>query len=147
MFSQTAEYALRAAVYLASQEGTPRTTQEIAKATQVKIAYLSKVMQSLGRQGLVQSQRGLHGGFTLARPAEELTVLDIIQAVDPIQRIKSCPLGIQGHFNLCPLHRRLDLAMKLVEDALRKSTLAELLAEPERAHGVPIPLCSWPETE
>jgi Rrf2 family nitric oxide-sensitive transcriptional repressor len=147
MFSQTAEYALRAAVYLASQQGAPRTTQQIAKATQVKIAYLSKVMQSLGRQGLVQSQRGLHGGFTLARPADQLTVLDIIMAVDPIPRIKSCPLGIQGHINLCPLHRRLDEAMKLVEDALSQSTLAELLEEPERARGIPIPLCSWPETE
>ncbi len=48
MFSQTAEYALRAVVYLASQPGTPRTTQEIAKATQVPTGYLSKVMQSLG---------------------------------------------------------------------------------------------------
>ncbi len=147
MFSQTAEYALRAAVYLASQQGAPRTTQQIAKATQVKIAYLSKVMQSLGRQGLVQSQRGLHGGFTLARPADQLTVLDIIMAVDPIPRIKSCPLGIQGHINLCPLHRRLDQAMKLVEDALSQSTLSELLEEPERARGIPIPLCSWPESE
>jgi Rrf2 family transcriptional regulator, nitric oxide-sensitive transcriptional repressor len=147
MFSQTAEYALRAVVYLASQEGTPRTTQEIAAATQVKLAYLSKVMQSLGRKGLVQSQRGLHGGFTLTRPPTELTVLDIIVAVDPIQRIKSCPLGIKGHINLCPLHRRLDQAMMLVEDALRKSTLAELLAEPARERGIPIPLCSWPEEE
>jgi Rrf2 family nitric oxide-sensitive transcriptional repressor len=145
MFSQTAEYALRAVVYLASQPGVPRTTQEIAKATQVRIAYLSKVMQSLGRKGLVQSQRGLHGGFTLARSADELTVLDILSAVDPIQRIKSCPLGIKGHLNLCPLHRRLDHAMKLVEDALSKSTLAELLAEPARARGIPLPLCSWPE--
>lgn len=145
MFSQTAEYALRAAVYLATQHGAPRTTQEIAQATRVKIAYLSKVMQSLGRQGLVLSQRGLHGGFTLARPADELTVLDIIMAVDPIRRITRCPLGIQGHINLCPLHCRLDHAMKLVEDALRKSTLAELLVEPERSRGIPIPLCSWPD--
>jgi Rrf2 family nitric oxide-sensitive transcriptional repressor len=147
MFSQTAEYALRAVVYLASQEGKPRTTQEIAQATRVPTGYLSKVMQSLGRKGLVQSQRGLHGGFTLARPADELTVLDILEAVDPIRRIRHCPLNIKGHVNLCPLHRRLDQAMKLVEDALRKSTIAELLAEPERARGIPIPLCSWPEDE
>ncbi|HEY7309904.1 MAG TPA: Rrf2 family transcriptional regulator [Gemmataceae bacterium] len=147
MFSQTAEYALRAVVYLASQEGAPRTTQEIARATKVPTGYLSKVMQSLGRKHLVQSQRGLHGGFTLARRPEELTVLDVIGAVDPIQRIRSCPLGIKGHINLCPLHRRLDHAMKLVEDALNKSSIAELLAEPERARGIPIPLCSWPEVE
>jgi len=147
MFSQTAEYALRAVVYLASQEGMPRTTREIAKATQVKIAYLSKVMQSLVRRGLVQSQRGLHGGFTLARSADEVTVLDVIMAVDPIRRIQSCPLGIKGHLNLCPLHRRLDQAVKLVEDALRTSTLADLLAEPEQASGIPLPLCSWPEAK
>jgi Rrf2 family protein len=147
MFSQTAEYALRAVVYLASQEGAPRTAQQIARATRVPTGYLSKVMQGLGRARLVQSQRGLHGGFTLARPADELTVLDIIQAVDPIRRIRSCPLGIKGHINLCPLHRRLDHAMKLVEEALRKSSLAELLAEPERARGIPIPLCSWPDEE
>jgi Rrf2 family nitric oxide-sensitive transcriptional repressor len=147
MFSQTAEYALRAAVYLASQQGVPRTTQEIAKATQVKIAYLSKVMQNLARQGLVQSQRGLHGGFTLARPADELTILDILRAVAPIPRITSCPLGIQGHMNLCLLHRRLDQAMKLVEEALGRSTLAELLAEPERTSGVPLPLCPWPHAK
>jgi Rrf2 family protein len=147
MFSQTVEYALRAVVYLASQEGAPRTTQEIAQTTQVPTGYLSKVMQGLGRKHLVQSQRGLHGGFTLTRPSHELTVLDVIEAVDPIRRIRSCPLGIKGHINLCPLHRRLDNAMKLVEDALRKSTIAELLAEPERARGIPIPLCSWPEDE
>jgi Rrf2 family protein len=147
MFSQTAEYALRAVVYLASQQGAPRTTQEIAQSTRVPSGYLSKVMQALGRKQLVQSQRGLHGGFTLARPAEELTVLDIIDAVDPIRRIHHCPLNIKGHINLCPLHRRLDNAMKLVEDALRESTIAELLVEPERARGIPIPLCSWPEDE
>jgi Rrf2 family protein len=147
MFSQTAEYALRAVTYLASHEGAARTTQQIAKATQVPIGYLSKVMQGLGRARLVQSQRGLHGGFTLTRSAADLTVLDIIQAVDPIQRIRSCPLGLKGHINLCPLHRRLDQAMKLVEEALRKSSIAELLAEPERARGIPIPLCSWPDQE
>jgi Rrf2 family protein len=147
MFSQTAEYALRAVVFLAAQEGEPRTTEQIAKATRVPTGYLAKVMQGLGRARLVQSQRGLGGGFTLTRPAEELTVLDVIQAVDPIERIRSCPLGIKDHLNLCPLHRRLDQAMKLVEEALRKSRIAELLVEPERARGIPIPLCSWPDEE
>ena len=147
MFSQTAEYALRAVVYLASQGGAAQTTQQIAEATRVPAGYLAKVMQGLSRAGLVYSQRGLHGGFTLARPADELTVLDVLEAVDPIRRIRTCPLGIKGHLNLCPLHRRLDQAMALVEKALRQSTIAELLAEPERARGIPIPLCSWPEEE
>ena len=145
MFSQTTEYALRAVVYLASQGGAAQTTQQIAEATRVPAGYLAKVMQGLSRAGLVYSQRGLHGGFTLTRPADKLTVLDVVQAVDPVRRIRSCPLGIKGHVNLCPLHRRLDQAVALVEDALQRSTIAELLAEPERGRGIPMPLCPWPE--
>src|SRR4051794_21543855 len=107
MISQTAEYALRAVVYLAFHKGEPRTVRQLAEPTQVPEGYLAKVMQGLSRAGLVRSQRGLHGGFTLAVPADELTVYDVVQAVDPIHRIKHCPLGLKGHVNLCPLHRRL----------------------------------------
>lgn len=145
MFSETVEYALRAVVFLASRHGAPGTTQQIAAATRLRAGYLSKVMQRLCRAGLVHSQRGLHGGFTLARPAEGMTVLDVFEAVDPIRRIERCPLGIKGHVNLCPLHRRLDHALGLVEEALRQSSIAELLAEPAKARGIPIPLCPWPE--
>ena len=142
MISQTAEYALRAAVYLAAQDGEPRTVQQIADVTRVPAGYLSKVLQGLSRAALVHSQRGLGGGFTLAVPPGRLTIYDIVQAVDPLRRIKSCPLGIKGHLNLCPLHRRLDQATALVEKALKDSTLAELLAEPDPRRGIPIPLCS-----
>jgi Rrf2 family protein len=145
MFSQTAEYALRAVVYLAAEGNEARTAQQIAAATRVRAGYLSKVMQGLSRSGLVHSQRGLHGGFTLTRPPAELTVFDVLQAVDPIRRIRGCPLGLKGHVNLCPLHRRLDQAMAMVEEALKRSTIAELLAEPSQARGIPIPLCPWPE--
>ena len=142
MFSQTAEYALRAVAYLASQTGEPRTVQQIAVVTKVPTGYLAKVMQALSRAELVHSQRGLGGGCTLLVPPDRLTVLDVVQAVDPIRRIRRCPLGLAGHVNLCPLHRRLDQAIALVEDALRQSTIAELLAEAKPSHGIPIPLCT-----
>jgi Rrf2 family protein len=142
MFSQTAEYALRAIVHLAAKSGSAQTTQQIAEATRVPTGYLSKVMQALARAGLVNSQRGLHGGFTLAIEPARLTVFDVIQAVDPIRRIRSCPLGLPGHVNLCPLHRRLDQAIRMLEEALRGSTIAELLAEPDARKGIPVPLCS-----
>lgn len=144
VFSQTAEYALRAVVCLASKQGKSMTTQEIAAKTKVPAGYLSKVLQNLARVGLVQAQRGLHGGFSIARDPEVLTIWDIIQAVDPVQRITSCPLGLEGHIRLCPLHRRLDQAIAMVEKALKESTVAELLAEPK--HGkAPPPLCPVPE--
>ena len=131
MISATAEYALRAAVFLASRPSKPATVQSIARATKVPAGYLAKVMQDLTAAGLVNSQRGPGGGFSLARPAPELTVLDIVNAVDPVQRIRKCPLGNPAHAtNLCPLHRRLDDAMKLVEEALGGSTVAELVDSP-----------------
>jgi Rrf2 family protein len=145
MISQTTEYALRAIVYLASKPSQAQTTQQIAEATKVPPDYLAKVLQNLRKAGLIYSQRGLHGGSTLAVPADKLTVYDVIQAVDPIQRITRCPLGVKGHINLCPLHRRLDHAISLVETAMKESTIAELLAEPDRKRKIPIPLCPWPE--
>src|SRR5262249_38761793 len=144
MFSRTTEYALRAVVYLAAQSGEARTIGQIAEATRLQADYLSKVMQNLRKKGLVHSPRGVPGGFNLGLPATELTVYDVVQAVDPIRRIEKCPLGIKDHINLCPLHRRLDEAMDMVERALRASTIAELLVEPARERGIPIPLCAWP---
>ena len=130
MISQTAEYALRAIVFLAGQKQVARTTVEIAEATQVPVGYLAKVMQNLSRAGLVKSQRGLGGGFTLASPPEKLTVLAVVDAVDPIKRYPECPLGIPSHGRrLCPLHHRLDEAGAMVEKAFSESTIAEMGAE------------------
>ncbi|MCG8585240.1 MAG: Rrf2 family transcriptional regulator [Pirellulales bacterium] len=142
MFSQTVEYALRAVAFLASQSPDARNTEQIAKATKVPAAYLSKVLQSLARAGIVRSQRGLHGGFSLAKTPEEITILEVVEVVDPIKRIKSCPLDLKSHgANLCPLHRRMDAALASVEKAFRESTLAEVLAEPTES----VPLCDFPK--
>ena len=141
MFSQTVEYALRAMVYLASSGPEPQATGTIATATKVPQAYLVKVLQSLNRAGLVQSQRGVGGGVSLARPPEELTILEVVNAVDPIKRLATCPLGLPSHgANLCPLHRRMDNALAMVEGAFRSTTLAEVLAEPTQSR----PLCDFP---
>ena len=138
MLSQTVEYSLRAIVWLASHSGDPQTNHQIAGATLVPAGYLAKVMQSLGRGGLVTAQRGKRGGFLLAKPAGEVSVLDVINTVEPIQRIRTCPLGIAAHgSHLCPLHQRLDAAMAMIEDAFRESSIADLLAEPSRSR----PLC------
>jgi Rrf2 family nitric oxide-sensitive transcriptional repressor len=132
---------LRAVVYLASQAPQARTTDQIADATCVPKAYLSKVLQGLRRAGLVRSQRGVGGGMTLSRPPGELTVLDVVNAVDPIGRITTCPLNLPAHgVNLCPLHRRLDQALESVERAFATTSLAEILGDP----AAPTPLCDIP---
>ena len=130
MLSQTVEYALRAVVYLATQPGKPATTEEVAGRTRVPAAYLAKILQGLSRSGLVRSQRGVGGGVTLDRDPALLTIFDVVNAVEPIQRIRGCPLGLtMTREGLCPLHDRIDAAIAAVESAFRRTTLAEILDE------------------
>lgn len=133
MISSTAEYALRAVIHLATRPGTAETAQQIAAATKVPPGYMSKVLQDLAKAGVVLSQRGPKGGFTLARPPERTSVLDVINAVDPIKRIRTCPLGLPEHgTKLCALHQRLDDAMAYVEQVFADSSMADLL-KPSRS--------------
>jgi len=132
MISQTAEYALRAIVHLAKAPDEPHITSAIAEATKVPGGYLAKVMQTLVKAGFVDSRRGLRGGFTLKRPADEISILDIVNTVDPLQRIRSCPLDLPEHREkLCPLHHKLDQAMADIEQALGNTTIADIVVDPE----------------
>jgi Rrf2 family protein len=138
MFSQTAEYALRAIVVLANEPGTPWTAQGISSKSLVPQDYLMKVLQALSRSGLVAAQRGRGGGFVLTRRPDEINVLEVITAVDPLRRIRHCPLGIKSHgANLCPLHRKLDDAIRSVEEAFASTTIGALLRDPSPIR----PLC------
>lgn len=136
MISQSAEYSLRAVACLAARPGVPLTTRQIAEATHVPAGYLAKMLQALVRAGVITSQRGLNGGFVLARRPEELTLLDLVCLTDGSSRIRRCPLNIPAHADrLCPLHRRLDRAAELAEQALAGVTVAQVLAESRREYG------------
>jgi Rrf2 family transcriptional regulator, nitric oxide-sensitive transcriptional repressor len=139
MFSDTVEYALRAVIHLAHEAPAARTTAQIAEATKVPRDYLAKILQNLAKKGIVQTKQGVGGGVSLAKRPDELTILDVVNAVDPINRLVTCPLKLPGHGkNLCPLHKRMDAALATVEDAFRNSTLAEVLADPSSTS---VPLC------
>jgi Rrf2 family protein len=138
VFSQTAEYALRAVMVLGAHLDHPLTTQQIAASTRVPAGYLSKVLQALGRAGFVKAQRGLGGGFVLSKSLEKLTVLDVINAVDPLKRIDHCPLGLAAHGRrMCSLHQRLDLGIAMMESLFGQTTLGQLLADQNPSR----PLC------
>lgn len=149
MFSKTVEYALRAMAHLvgcdvAGQGG--QNLEQIAARTEVPLAYLSKVLQNLGRAGLVISQRGIGGGFRLARSAESITILEVVNAVEPVQRITTCPLGLAAHgTNLCPLHAKMDAALEFIEAQFADTTLAELVGDTTQNKGPLGALCALPE--
>ena len=137
MLPKTAEYALRVAVCLAQSPDATAAADELADVTKIPRRYLHKVVQDLARRGLVRSQPGPGGGYSIARSPKKITILDVVNAVAPVERIRHCPLGITSHTRLCPLHRELDRVYAETERAFARVTLDQLL----RSTSTIVPIC------
>ncbi len=132
MISHTAEYALRAVVCLGNRNGGPLTAVQISDAIDAPSDYLSKVLRGLSRAKIVKSQRGLHGGYSLAVDPSDLSIFDVVQAVDARQRHPACPLDGPAHASgLCPLHMRLERLMAAAEQEFRETSISDLLGNAE----------------
>ncbi len=87
------EYGIRAMTYLAARPfGQVAALNEIGREQDVPVSFLAKILQSLVHAGLVTSQRGAHGGFALARPADEISVREVVEAVDGPISLNGCVL-------------------------------------------------------
>ncbi len=143
LLSEAVEYALRAVVYLADHADQPQKVHQIAETTRATPGYLVKVLQSLARAGIVASRRGLHGGFVLTREPRSLTILEVVNAIDPLERIQHCPLGLGAHTHgLCPLHHRIDAAIATIETSFARTTIADIISAGGHLH----PLCEADST-
>ena len=125
MHSKTAEYALRAVACMGGREGQPSSADFLAKQTKVPRRYLTRVLQDLVAADLARSRSGPGGGYELARDTGEVTILDVINAVAPLERIRECPLGRKSHTDLCPLHAELDRAYAATEQAFAGVTIKQ----------------------
>jgi Rrf2 family protein len=147
MISTTAQYALRAVVFLAtlSSERSSESSSDIggefagriaiAEATLVPVDYLLKVLGELDAAGIVESKRGPGGGYRLTAEPAAISALDVVLAVDKIPRITKCPLGFANHTQLCPLHQLLDDASRKVEEAFAETTIDNLIPQHKRKTG------------
>ena len=127
MLPKTAEYALRAAVCVGGGNGGTTPAEDLSEATQIPRRYLHKVLQGLIRAGIVRSQQGPGGGYALAKSPEKVSILEVIDAVAPLERIERCPLGLRSHKTLCPLHQQLDRVYADTQLALSRVTIGQLL--------------------
>jgi Rrf2 family protein len=136
MLSKTGLHAVRALVALAKlpegmYAGAARIAQEIAAPQN----YLGKLLKALAEEGLVESQKGLGGGFRLARDPKQISLLDVFEPIEHVSRWSGCILGRPecSEVDPCAIHER----WKAVRDAylrmLRRTTVAELVAKGEPA--------------
>lgn len=115
---------------LAASDGGPVTSERIAELTSVPTDYSVKVLQMLGRAGLVRAQRGRGGGFRLACNPATTSLLDVIDAIDPFAKTPSCPLTAERQTDpIRSLYTTVDTAISLVRDAFGKTTLDRVAAD------------------
>lgn len=128
------EYAVRAVLHLASQpEGKVSLITEISEAQDVPRSYLSKIMQHLTRAGFVKSRRGAKGGFALARPADTITLRQVIEAIEGNIYLNVCLMG-KGECprdEICPVHLVWREAQKKLFEVLDGKTMAQLVKDAE----------------
>lgn len=131
MISQTAEYALRAVLYLAQRDDrAPIRVGEVAQELGVPSNYLSKTLHALARTGVLHSTRGPHGGFRLAVPPRRLSLLRIVSPFDDIGARRECLLGQAqcSDIRACAAHAAWKEVSERVTHFFHTTTVADLLA-------------------
>ncbi len=131
LLSQRCEYAVRAALYLAAADRSDFVAVcEISKALNIPHHFLAKTVQTLTGAGVFASMRGPTGGLSLARAASQITLKDIVLAVDGPGVFTGCVLGLPGCGDRtpCPLHEQWGPARARVHDMFACATLADTAA-------------------
>ncbi len=128
-FSKSTELAIHGLWLLANHRPELMLVSEMASAQNISESYLAKIFQRLARKGLVRSTRGKHGGFTLARDPDEISVADVVRAVEaeePLYDCMSVGRGCQSRGN-CLLRDVFHRAEEQMYFVLEHTSLADLM--------------------
>jgi Rrf2 family protein len=128
MISQAAAYSLRAVICLAGADGHVLTTWQIAERTGMSPGYLAKILHVLGRAGLIVSQRGVHGGHALKRPAHLITVMDVVRAAERSRQLHP-ERRLPASGDASASARGFDSIVRALHQALSRNTIASVLAD------------------
>jgi len=127
LLSSGCKYGLRAILYLAKRaDRGPTLVRSIAEDLNIPFAYLSKVVRILVRGRILNSRKGRGGGVGLARPPEQIALLDVVEAIDGSRYLEGCALGLPecSEKRPCPLHESWGAIRAGIRDMLRTQTVA-----------------------
>ena len=130
MISKTGLHSIRALAILADlPPGRCAGAAAVARRIGAPGNYLGKLLHALTREGLLESQKGMGGGFRLARDAAEITLLDVIRPTDGVDRLPQCFLGRPScsETDPCPVHQRWAALRDAYLGLLAETTLADLV--------------------
>ena len=128
--TRQADYALRAMLYLARLEPNQRAaTSQIAEKMEIPPSFLAKIISQLSIASLIHTSRGARGGVSLARKPEDISLLDVVEAIDGPITLNDCVVdpGICAFGDNCPIHKVWSEAQSNLVRKLRESTFDKLL--------------------
>lgn len=126
------EYAIRAVLYVASQSGdAPVHVRAISDDLEIPFSFLAKVVGVLARRGILNSQKGRGGGVNLGRPAEEISLMEVVEAIDGPGSAERCVMGLPDCTDEkpCPLHGNWAGIREDVRAMFGESTVATMAAK------------------
>jgi len=129
IFSRQCEYAMQAVLYLALKHDKEMTSiKELTKKLEIPYHFVAKILQDLTRKGLLISHKGPAGGFKLAVPAKEITILQIIEAIDGLSFLEKCVLGFPACSDeeQCAVHKEWDEIRKKISTMLATKSILEM---------------------
>lgn len=130
-FSRTADYALRAALEIARVADTELVTRRaLADTTNAPTSVVAQVLATLAREDILEAHAGPKGGYRLARPADDVSVYEVVVAIDGEDHEERCVLreSVCSWTGACPFHPVMAQAQERFLDILRTTTLADVLA-------------------
>ena len=140
--SRKSDYALRAVIYLARlPPDRYGRVSEIAKAKDIPQAFLAQILPLLANRGVVKSQQGAHGGYALARAANEITFLEVIESVEGPVRLNKCVEGQHDDCTIlddCEMLHVWNQAQSQMVGFLTSVTMAQMLSAPHHRTGRPV---------
>ena len=127
--TKLADYGIVMMTHFARHTGSTYNARDIAQEVRLPLPVVSKVLKLLAREGLLSSQRGIKGGYGLARTPRDITVADIIRALEGPIALTECSDQLHGGCDLergCPVKTNWHLINRAIHEALEKITLAEM---------------------
>ena len=133
MLSNTCKYAIRAVLYLAvnQKESTKIGIKKISEDLEMPSPFLGKILQVLSKNKMLDSTKGPHGGFSLGKNANDISLLDIVEIIDGLDFFHECVIGVRiceddpEKKKLCPFHTELDPLRDKLYDQFKSLTIGQ----------------------
>ena len=143
MLSNTCKYGLRATIFIALEvkDGERIGLKRISENLDIPSPFLGKILQNLAKHKILSSTKGPNGGFTMAKPADQVSIMDIFEIIDGKDYFEKCLIGVQSCTDdpinsPCPLHSKYSHIRNEIAELFNNTSIQLLADDISKAEGI-----------